>query len=115
MNLKRILIALTAALAIAACSASSASAAEPWWHLISTTRPSLLSSNPETKGELVLTAINLGTGPAAGETTPIRLEDILPEGVRKLRSRPSSPPAPIRFARRWNATSAARRARRSAN
>ena len=58
-------------------SASSASAAAPWWHIQTGARPSYLV--PEAKGQsVVATVTNLGDAPTAGEVT---ITDALPEGV----------------------------------
>jgi hypothetical protein len=58
---------------------ASAGAAEPWWHLTSGSRPTVLQ--PESTAQVVLTATNLGDADAKGETTPIVLTDKLPAGL----------------------------------
>jgi hypothetical protein len=58
---------------------SPASAASPWWHLTSGARPTVLE--PESSGELILTATNLGDAPADGAASPILISDQLPAGL----------------------------------
>jgi hypothetical protein len=65
-------------LAVLAFSASSASAAEPWWHLTSGSAPTNLS--PDGEGYIVLTVQNLGDADANGGTgSPVKIVDTLPE------------------------------------
>jgi hypothetical protein len=61
---------------------STASAAEPWWHLTSGARPSYLPA--EGQGTIVITAENLGDAPAASAKSPVKIEDVLPEGLEAL-------------------------------
>ncbi len=67
-------------LAILALGASSASAAEPWWHINSGSAPANLP--PESTGQIVVTAVNLGDADANGAVTPVRITDTLPHGLR---------------------------------
>jgi hypothetical protein len=72
--------------------ASPASAEEPWWHLTSGARPSYLPPAREEggkevpgKGQIVVTAMNLGDATANGEAgtggVPITIADHLPAGL----------------------------------
>jgi hypothetical protein len=70
------LAAIAAVLVLGLAGASSASAAEPWWHLNSGVRPATVPSGGE--GTLVVRSINLGNAPTAG---PATLSMTLPEGV----------------------------------
>lgn len=83
---KRSVLALVVfvALAIPVVSAASASAEalQPWFHLDSVARPGNLP--PEGKGEIVVTAINVGDAGANGEAAPIKLTDRLPRGLKAL-------------------------------
>jgi hypothetical protein len=78
-------IALVAGLALLAVPAAGAASTAPWWHLSSSARPTVLPSEPGGKGEIVVTAVNLGDAVANGEATPIVIEDRLPTGL-KLRA-----------------------------
>jgi hypothetical protein len=69
----------------ASLAATPAQAESPWWHLNSGSRPSHLLSIPGAKGDIVLTAANLGTAEVNGEITPVVIEDSLPSSL-KLRS-----------------------------
>ena len=57
-----------------------ANAAEPWFHLQSSTRPSFLE--PEGEGQLVATVANLGDASASGQVT---VTDTLPAGLSAKR------------------------------
>ena len=59
-----------------------ASAAAPWWELTSGSRPAKLI--PESEGEVVATAENLGDATIHGETTPARIVDTLPAGLKAV-------------------------------
>jgi hypothetical protein len=87
-----VVVGLTLLAALAG--AAPASAATPWWHLESGTRPSYLPpeggcTTPEGKAtpcELVATVTNLGdtstsTKNAKGEPTPVTITDTLPAGL----------------------------------
>ena len=63
--------------------------ASPWWRLASGSRPSVLSSEAGARGEVVITAANLGDGGASGVATPVVIEDKLPAGL-KVRSIPEA-------------------------
>src|SRR3984957_8576191 len=65
-----------------ASSASLASAAKPWWHLTSDARPTNLA--PESEGEVVVDAENVGDAGIDGATTPVTVTDILPAGLEPL-------------------------------
>ena len=65
-----------------ASSASFVSAAEPWWHLTSGSRPTNLA--PESEGEIVVTAENVGDAGINGAQTPVTVTDILPAGLEPL-------------------------------
>jgi hypothetical protein len=61
---------------------SACSACKPWWHLTSGSRPSDLQ--PESKGQVVVTVVNLGDADADGEANPIEVVDRLPAGLKAL-------------------------------
>ena len=65
-----------------ASSASLASAAEPWWHLTSDARPTNLA--PESEGEVVVDAENVGDAGIDGARTPVTVTDMLPAGLEPL-------------------------------
>ena len=73
-------IGAAAMLLLLAAPAFAAEATKPWWHLASGTRPAVLA--PEAKGEVFLTAANLGDAPTDG--TPVTIEDVLPAGLKAL-------------------------------
>jgi hypothetical protein len=83
---KKVLIAAAMTLAILAFTASSALAAEPWWHLTLGSTPANLP--PEGRGYIVLTAGNLGDADANGATgaggVPITITDTLPAGLKAI-------------------------------
>ena len=54
----------------------------PWWQLTSSSRPSSLE--PGGKGQIVVTAANLGDEFADGEASPITITDTLPAGVKVI-------------------------------
>lgn len=68
--------------------ASCASAALPWWHLGSSSLPSVLPAASEEegpgKGRIVVTAANLGDASVNGATSTVRITDTLPAGVRAV-------------------------------
>ncbi len=74
---KLALMYLVSLIALLSFGIASASAAEPWWHLTSGSAPANLP--PEGRGEIVLTAANLGDADANGtrhrsrSPTPSRL------------------------------------------
>ena len=70
-------VAVVALLALA-CSASSAAAAEPWWHVNTISAP---ASQPGGESRLVLEVTNLGDAPVEGVTNPVKIVDTLPTGV----------------------------------
>ena len=78
----RTLITLCALLGVLGISASSAAAAEPWWHLTSGSVPANLP--PEGRGQIMLTAANLGDADANGATTPVTITDTLPEHMKAV-------------------------------
>jgi hypothetical protein len=59
-----------------------ASAALPWWHLSSGSRPSELQ--PGTRGKVVVTLANVGDAPAGGSAGPVTIADTLPSGLVAL-------------------------------
>ncbi len=80
------LAAVAVCLAVLA-TASSARAAEPWWHVSSGARPTDLMRGDD--GEVVVTAENVGDAPTVSETlagkpTPVRVTDTLPPGLRAV-------------------------------
>jgi hypothetical protein len=78
----RTLIALCALLGVLGIGASSALAAEPWWHLTSGSTPANLP--PEGRGQIVLTAGNLSDADADGAATPVTITDTLPAGLKAI-------------------------------
>jgi hypothetical protein len=60
----------------------SASAAQPWWELTAGSRPAYLA--PESEGEIVLTAENLGDAPVEGQASPATIADTLPSGLKAV-------------------------------
>jgi len=82
------LAALTATLA----GASPALAASPWWHLSSSSRPSNLPPAEEDeegnvtpgKGQIILTAANLGDANVDGAKVPVQIQDNLPPGLEAV-------------------------------
>jgi hypothetical protein len=74
----RTLITLCAVLGALGIGVSCASAAEPWWHLNSGSAPANIA--PEGKGQILITAANLGDADANGGTgSAIKIVDTLPE------------------------------------
>jgi len=65
-----------------ASSASLASAAEPWWHLTAGSRPTNLA--PESEGEIVSNAVNVGDAGIDGAKTPVTVTDTLPAGLEAI-------------------------------
>jgi len=70
------------AAAVLVWGASLASAAEPWWHLTSGSRPTYLA--PESESEIVVMAENVGDASIDGAKTPVTVTDSLPAGVEAL-------------------------------
>jgi hypothetical protein len=64
---------------MAALLPAAASAASPWWQLITGARPTIL--NPGGSGRLTLSLINLGDAPVDATRVPLVIEDELPEGT----------------------------------
>jgi hypothetical protein len=62
--------------------ASTASAASPWWQVTVGSRPSVLPAEPEAKGEIVITAANLGDATADGQAIPVTVAPVLPAGLQ---------------------------------
>jgi len=75
-------IASLLAIVVLVLSASLASAAEPWWHLTSSSRPTNLA--PESEGEIVAVAENVGDAGIDGSKTPVTVTDTLPAGLEAL-------------------------------
>src|ERR1700729_1845069 len=67
---------------VCAFAASFASATEPWWHLVSGSRPTNLA--PGSEGEIFVTAENVGDASIDGAKTPVTVTDILPAGLEPL-------------------------------
>jgi len=70
-----------ATVAVLAFSASPALANAPWFHVVSSARPTYLP--PKGKGQIVLTVMNLGNASADGEVTPITIADVLPKRLHE--------------------------------
>ena len=66
----------------AAHAAPPAMANTPWWHVTSMTRPGHLS--PEGEGTIVASVENLGDLRVAGENSPVKIADTLPEGLEPV-------------------------------
>jgi hypothetical protein len=62
--------------------ATECSTCKAWWHLTSGARPTDLSSEPGARGQIILTAINLGDADVNGAVTPVTILDKLPAGLR---------------------------------
>jgi hypothetical protein len=92
----KIVIPLIALLAVLAFSATPAFAetecasCKPWWHLSSSVVPTYLA--PGGEGEIVFRVANLGDANVDGETAPVTIRDVLPEGLHavSMSSYPSS-------------------------
>ena len=83
--MRRMIMVTTAALLTVvalASGASFASAAEPWWHLTSSSRPTNLA--PESEGEIVAIAENMGDASIDGAETPVTVTDTLPAGLEAV-------------------------------
>jgi hypothetical protein len=76
------LLALVCALSALALVAPGASAAEPWWQITSSSRPSYLPSEGE--GVLALTVENAGDAPVGGPKSHVSIKDTLPAGLEAL-------------------------------
>jgi len=61
---------------------SVASAAEPWWHVSTNTRPTYLQ--PEGEGTVVAVVENFGDVRVDGERSPVRIVDVLPAGLKPV-------------------------------
>jgi hypothetical protein len=70
---------LAAASLLGCVTASSASAAGPWWHLESSATPTNLP--PGGKGEIVVTASDIGEEAVNGSANPVTITDMLPNGL----------------------------------
>jgi hypothetical protein len=74
--------AVTAVIVMALVFAASASAGESWWELTSGSRPAYLV--PESEGEIVVSAENLGDAPVEGHASPATITDTLPSGLKAV-------------------------------
>ena len=79
---KILLLLALALLSVAALSSSVASAAEPWWHLTSNSRPSYLS--PEGEGTVIATLENSGDAQVNGAKSQVKITDTLPAGLKAV-------------------------------
>jgi uncharacterized repeat protein (TIGR01451 family) len=59
--------------------ASPAFAEAPFWQVTQVVAPTVIA--PGGKGEVIVTATNLGDAPAEGASTPVELTDVLPAGL----------------------------------
>jgi hypothetical protein len=82
---------LGALLAILACFASPALAAEPWWQLDTGSRPAQLPTKAGEQGELFVTAENLGDATIDAEQAPVTILDTLPAGLEVKEIAATSP------------------------
>lgn len=87
------------ALAVAGAAAAPALALEPWWHLTTSARPSVLK--PGGEDTIGFRASNIGNAPTStensvGEQTPVVIEATLPPGlsVQRLPTAPGAPEEP---------------------
>ncbi len=78
----KIAIPLVVILSVLVFSAPPALASSAWWHVTSTSAPANLP--PEGRGQILLTAANLGDADASGATTPITITDTLPAGLKAI-------------------------------
>jgi uncharacterized repeat protein (TIGR01451 family) len=82
-----VLAAATAALAASALVTTPASAARsPWWHLTTSTRPSVVA--PGGEATITVEASNVGDAPTTG---PVTLSDVLPPGVSVVEDEEGKP------------------------
>lgn len=72
-------ISLSAALVLA-CTGSAGAAEGPWWHLMTSTEPAPLT--PGHRGEILVSATNLGDAPVNGTLSPVTVTDVLPTGMK---------------------------------
>jgi hypothetical protein len=79
---KRLLLAGVLAVLLAAGGASVAVAATPWWHMSSRSVPTTMQES--TRGEIIVTAANLGDGEVDGAGSALTLTDTLPAGLKLL-------------------------------
>jgi hypothetical protein len=77
-----LLVALTTAAFLLAAGPAAAAPTSPWFHLASVSRPGNLP--PEGSGYIVATAVNVGDATANGASTPVKLIDTLPSGLKAL-------------------------------
>jgi hypothetical protein len=77
-----VLVVMVASLLTLLVGVAGASAALPWWHLTSGSRPSELQ--PGTRGKVVVTLANLGDASAGGSAGPVTIADTLPGGLVAL-------------------------------
>ena len=70
---------IAAATTLLALAPAGASAASPWWQIVTGARPSILPSGGE--GRITLSLINIGDGALDASKVPLAIEDELPEGV----------------------------------
>ena len=59
-----------------------ASAESPWWEITTGSRPAYLV--PESEGEIVVTAENLGDAAVEGQVSPATITDTLPAGLKAV-------------------------------
>ncbi len=80
---RRVLAGVFACAVLAALVGAAPSfAGEPWWHLVSSSRPSYLA--PEGEGTIVATVENSGDASVAGASSPVTITDVLPAGLRAV-------------------------------
>ena len=76
----KLLVILGVVVAMFALDGASAYATEPWWHVISSSRPSYLP--PGGEGTIVVSVENFGDLRVNGEKSPVRIADVLPAGLK---------------------------------
>ncbi len=76
---RALLGALTLTVLVPLAGAAPSLADTPWWHVVSSTRPTYLS--PGGEGTVVAMVENMGDQRISGETTPAVIADVLPAGL----------------------------------
>jgi hypothetical protein len=74
-----VFVALLVVLGVLA-GAPGAQAAQPWWHMSSSTRPTILEEG--VRGQIVVTAANLGDEQVDGTGDPVSITDTLPASMK---------------------------------
>jgi hypothetical protein len=83
-------------LSVFAVGGASASAAMPWWHIASGSRPAYIE--PEGEGSIFATVENVGDANFEGTVVPAQIVDTLPTGLRAAKAAAAVPYANLRHA-----------------